>query len=462
MRWPLCALVACCVTACSSSPASGERAPHDAGSDASADAAEAGTDGGDAAADGDASSSDADGDAPDFSSLVPTPCLPTGAEDLRGFDRSAIVPESSPPLLAQTAAVLALLEDPAIAASLEGGAIGALRDQRAAALVAAVDSCNGDPACLAPAFKFSPSDVSTLRLELEQLLVVDTAVAGVAARLRSTGLQADRAEYGDGALLDGAVGDALQAYNAAYDQYTQGHDPATLDALAYDATVGVTTAPVTAPLSTLVVSLLTEAGRDEAVRYEPLATGDNLLPIAELSHVDFGAFPFSSIVVPGKGPSVDGQALDPLGVTRCEQAAARFRAGLAPFIITSGGHVHPDRTPYSEAIEMRRYLVDVLGIPAARILVDPYARHTTTNLRNVARQIYRYGLPTDQPALVTTDIGQTVYMSLASDTGVYGKRCNDELGYQPYRSLVQLGPNDLCWLPRVTSLHQAPSDLLDP
>jgi uncharacterized SAM-binding protein YcdF (DUF218 family) len=32
---------------------------------------------------------------------------------------------------------------------------------------------------------------------------------------------------------------------------------------------------------------------------------------------------------------------------------------------------------------MKRQLVALFGIPESAILVDPHARHTTTNLRNV-------------------------------------------------------------------------------
>jgi uncharacterized SAM-binding protein YcdF (DUF218 family) len=41
---------------------------------------------------------------------------------------------------------------------------------------------------------------------------------------------------------------------------------------------------------------------------------------------------------------------------------------------------------------MKHDLIARLGIPAAAILVDPHARHTTTNMRNAARLLYRYGM----------------------------------------------------------------------
>ena len=83
----------------------------------------------------------------------------------------------------------------------------------------------------------------------------------------------------------------------------------------------------------------------------------------------------------------------------CRLAALQYAKGVAPFIVTSGGKVHPYKTKFCEATEMKRYLVEKLHIPANAIIVDPHARHTTTNMRNAARLIYRYGIPLIKPAL---------------------------------------------------------------
>ena len=47
------------------------------------------------------------------------------------------------------------------------------------------------------------------------------------------------------------------------------------------------------------------------------------------------------------------------------------------FLCVSGGFVHPIRTRFSEAIEMKHDLMTRFGIPANAIIVDPHARHTT-------------------------------------------------------------------------------------
>ena len=221
-------------------------------------------------------------------------------------------------------------------------------------------------------------------------------------------------------------------------------------------------APFFAPLLTLVLESLAAEGRDEATRYEPLAQGENAAALARIPSLDFSKYPFSVVMVPGLGPTNLDAPLSEGGQVRADQAAARFSAGLAPVIVLSGGHVHPDRTPYSEAIEMKKYLMQTYSIPESALLIDPHARHTTTNLRNVARLMYRYGIPTDQPVLITTDFGQTLYIAATSDAAVFGKRCLSELGYKPWRGITRLDDLDNCWIPSVQSLQQDARDLLDP
>jgi len=97
------------------------------------------------------------------------------------------------------------------------------------------------------------------------------------------------------------------------------------------------------------------------------------------------------------------------------------------------------------------------GVPEEAILIEPYARHTTTNLRNAARLILRYGIPPDRPVLIATDIFQnhTISYSLA-------ERCLEELGYVPFRKVELLNDNDSCLLIDSLSLHRDGQDLLDP
>ena len=212
------------------------------------------------------------------------------------------------------------------------------------------------------------------------------------------------------------------------------------------------------PSLKLALLLLTMNKRDEAGRYEPLEKGENAPALARLPHVQWSMYPYSVIIVPGLGPEEADVALDPGGFRRIALAAKNYWEGLAPYILVSGGNVHPSQTPFCEAIEMKKALIKKLGIPADAILIETQARHTTTNLRNGSRLLYRYRFPLDLPALVTTDQAQTRYLSSPE----FAKRNEDELGYLPFRNLRPISPTDTAFNIETDSLQADSSDPLDP
>jgi hypothetical protein len=197
-------------------------------------------------------------------------------------------------------------------------------------------------------------------------------------------------------------------------------------------------------------------GRDEAARYEPLTGGLNAAPTAAVARTDWARYPYSVILVPGSGPEQPGVALDSAGARRCRLAAARYRAGQAPFIVVSGGHVHPFRTPVCEAVEMKKYLVEHLGVPTAAVFIEPHARHTTTNLRNNARLLEFSKFPTGRPMLIVTDAAQSRYILGMAE------RCRRELGYVPYRDLQRISDTENSCYPIPEAGQPDPSDPLDP
>jgi hypothetical protein len=174
--------------------------------------------------------------------------------------------------------------------------------------------------------------------------------------------------------------------------------------------------------------------------------------------IDWSKYPYTAIVVPGAGNDRPGIRLSGAGKLRDEIAAKRYRDGKAPFVLVSGGYVHPSQTEFAEAIEMKRDLMEHWGIPAEAIIIDPHARHTTTNMRNAARLIYRYGIPFDRKALVSTDPSQSQYIT---DPG-FEKRCLEELGYLPQQLLKRTSVFDVEFLPKLESLQADAADPLDP
>ena len=138
--------------------------------------------------------------------------------------------------------------------------------------------------------------------------------------------------------------------------------------------------------------------------------------------------------------------------------AQLFLQHKAPLIIFSGGHVHPMQTPYCEAVEMKKYVMEKYKIPETSILIEPQARHTTTNFRNGARLAIRYGIPTAQTALVTSSESH-----IASTTSEeFRTRCQNELGYFPVEFIKRISPVEAEFKPSIASLFFDANDPLDP
>ncbi|RYF45193.1 MAG: YdcF family protein [Chitinophagaceae bacterium] len=169
--------------------------------------------------------------------------------------------------------------------------------------------------------------------------------------------------------------------------------------------------------------------RDQAADYEPMEKGINEAAVKAIKTTKWTAYPYTVIVVPGAGPDEYGIALSAEGKLRCRLAAEYYYQKKAPFLIVSGGKVHPFKTPFNEAVEMKKYMVEQLSIPESAIITEPHARHTTTNMRNAVRLMFKYGVPTDRPGIVSTTRGQSAMVA-----NTLAKRCEKEIGYSPFKA----------------------------
>ena len=212
------------------------------------------------------------------------------------------------------------------------------------------------------------------------------------------------------------------------------------------------------PFLELSLGLLQINGRDESARYVPLRQGANKSAFHHIPTIKWDDFEYSAIVVLGDGPEHEGVPIESLGRFRVRLGAERYHKKMAPLLIMTGGHVKPFQTPFSEAIEMKKVLMEEYKIPEKAIIVDPHARHTTTNLRNVSRLIYQYNIPADKKVLVTTSPSQSSYVT--SDK--FRSRCLTELKYLPIELLDRVSEYDVAFKANITSLHVDPSDPLDP
>ncbi|WP_342645363.1 YdcF family protein [Mucilaginibacter sp. CSA2-8R] len=196
--------------------------------------------------------------------------------------------------------------------------------------------------------------------------------------------------------------------------------------------------------------------RRNASFYEPMASTANKLAADKVSKVKWASYPYSHILVPGAGPDNLTTPLSGEGMLRCRAAARQYFAGKAPFVVVSGGSVHPYKTKYNEAAEMKKYMVGTLHLPDYAVIIEPHARHTTTNIRNDVRLIFRYGMPMAKPGLIVTDKSQNDGIANME------KRCLKELGYVPYKLGNRLTETALEFYPVITSLQIDADEPMDP
>lgn len=200
--------------------------------------------------------------------------------------------------------------------------------------------------------------------------------------------------------------------------------------------------------------------RDEAGRFIPLHITENAAAFQNLANINWDDYPYSMIVVLGDAPNSPGDLpnISIGGMKRSDHGVKLFNQGLAPIIAFTGANVAPFQSEYHEAIEMKKYVMETHDIPENRILVDPHARHTTTNMRNIGRLIYRYGIPVDKKAIVSTVQSQSEYVT----SNGFLTRSTNQMGHIPMDLHERLSDFDIEFTPRIKVLHLNSFDFLDP
>jgi|ERR1051326_1674020 hypothetical protein len=293
--------------------------------------------------------------------------------------------------------------------------------------------------------------------------------------LRPSGVFIKYADQSDAQMFVAAWKDAASGLNRILSVYGLGKDPRykDIDRVSFD----VNTEDYRNRLKTRILkiklsqdslffeltldtalALLEINRRDEAGRFEPLEQGENKAAFENLSKIKWKDYPYSFILVLGSGGRDLTTRISPIGAQRTDVAAQLFLQHKAPLIMVSGGYVHPMQTPFCEAIEMKRYLMEKYQIPETSILIDPHARHTTTNFRNGARLAFRYRIPADRTALVTSSEDHITF-SISDD---FRTRCMNELGYFPVEFIRRVSPVAAEFKPSVLSLFFDANDPLDP
>jgi hypothetical protein len=331
-----------------------------------------------------------------------------------------------------------------------------------------------ETSCLAEAVLWTPSEIQETTEEFQRLSVSDNDFKALIERLKAEERYPIYSGDADTVFIRKAWADVTKGINLICKVYLQGVPPRypRIDSISFRPSDPAFFQLVKTNFKTIVVAgkgnafykqplaaalkALTINGRDEATRYEPLYKDKNALPFAKSRRVNWNAYKYSVIMVPGAGPGVGGRSIDSMGMYRCKLAVEAYQKGIAPFIIVSGGHVHPYKTPFCEAIEMKKYITGKLGLPDSAVIIEPHARHTTTNIRNAERLMYQFNMPSTKPGLIISDSFQSLAIEKMS------LRFMNELGYLPYESLERVSPTENAFVPSLKAWQQNPEEPLDP
>lgn len=129
-------------------------------------------------------------------------------------------------------------------------------------------------------------------------------------------------------------------------------------------------------------------------------------PYAAVSAFGFGHADQAESVLAGYRPgdacramTKDEMDLLTINVTRAGRAAMAQAGGVAPVIILSGGAVH---STLIEAFAMAHLAICKFGVAADRVMVDPCADHTHTNVKHTGSIVVGLG---GRTAYIVTDDG---------------------------------------------------------
>ncbi|AHF17766.1 YdcF family protein [Niabella soli] len=348
--------------------------------------------------------------------------------------------------------------------------------QKRTVLQQAIDSC-ANLACIADAMLIKPGEDAAIARQLSSLFQNNGKLRQwIKDSIRATGFYKLSDSLPDASLFREAWEEEAAGINYIIRAYLQnkGLQYPKVDAASFP----VNSPPYFDSVGHLITAVL-ENGREEELFFQPLLRiclrilqlnrhdeAARLLPLSKINEqpcqqirsVQWRQFPFSAILVFGEGPETPDVPISVHNKERCAAASALFKSGKAPFIIVSGGYVHPFQTKYCEAVEMKKYLTDSLSVPAGVIIIEPHARHTTTNIRNANRILYENKVPANKPVLGVSDVAHIRYIAGEN----FERVCRRDLKYLPFERMKQLSDTTVAFYPAACSTQINTGDPLDP
>ncbi|WP_460538517.1 YdcF family protein [Echinicola sediminis] len=342
-------------------------------------------------------------------------------------------------------------------------------------LAASLQDCGNEALCYPSSLPFTSEEIDVIAARLQEITQRHQALQRmVQDHLIPSGMYQQQANPDIALFLAAAWRLDAATVNHIIDVYAKGEKPnypkidslgMNLNSYSYKANIQALNELTYAKYGTstlffhpslgYAMDALAMARMERAGDFEPLEELENRQAYLQAQRTLWDAFKYPLILIPGAGTDNYLDSISSGGVLRCKLAALEFEKGTAPFIMVSGGYVHPYKVQKNEAIEMKRYLRK-LGIPESAIIIEPHARHTTTNMRNAARLMFRYGFPMDRPSITVTTPAQSHFIENMLE------RCVRELGYHAYTNGNRISKTILEFNPSILSLQVDYDEPLDP
>jgi hypothetical protein len=331
----------------------------------------------------------------------------------------------------------------------------------------------------ANALKFSENEITALSKNFKELVKKSSELHNmVKNQMGPSGVFQQFSEITNSyRVIQLAFVEAVKGINHIIDVYVAGQDPKypDIDKVSFDVNGAAYLSKLKTEVDALsqadhtlffqpflkfALSAMALNNRDEAGRYYPLEQGENMAAYEYIKTINWDDFEYSLVMALGDGPDQlnDLPNISIGGMRNADQAVELYKQGRVPLIVLSGGHVKPFQVEYSEGIEMKKYIMDKYSILENRILVETQARHTTNNMRNTGRLIFRYGIPSDKKAIVT---GHETHVNTIESSN-FNSRSLREMNHIPAEIYNRISKIYLEFTAKIEVLHLDSSDPLDP
>ena len=223
--------------------------------------------------------------------------------------------------------------------------------------------------------------------------------------------------------------------------------------------------PAAIPMAARAPVTPANADRLRASAIYHVREADNRTPLEQLLQRDLPNKPWPEFwvaLVPGSSEanghhrawvpkSPDDTLVEPEYCARLRHAYRLLDAGIVSYVMVSGGSIDDAAPDYNEGLRGRQQLLDECAgafasspssggdALASRVIVDPFAIHSVSNVRNADRVAAFLGL--DRLLVVTTSGFAKQGWWLTNDPliGSFNSACNSQLGYR-LGTFTQLDP----------------------